>query len=312
MKALRPDRFLWNPGGRYWYARRTDDTMAFAHELCDIPIGMSDRAESVEQFLKRFRHICWYPSAGADLRPLLYLSEGCYRWKNVPIEEGQSFPDLYIFTDYSDTTKTYFVNDINIKGLNSIRHGVQPQGPLIECGRNATRITALKTERLPDLAAEVDTSLITRDASERIGNVFHVKAQVDSNQLGSRNVDFLYILCENTAFARDVLLANDIRTEYVVQVRYGNGFGGSGLAGDWIKHILKKLGCRYFIGEPEYMERNAFVDEEKAAELFPGKLSEPSYERFYGVDDRLWSHRSGSYNYAADVHAEGVNWYRIK
>ena len=100
----------------------------------------------------------------------------------------------------------------------------------------------------------------------------------------------------------------------MVQVRYGNGFGGSVLAGDWIKHILKKLGCRYFICEPDYMEKNAFVDEEKAAELFPGKLSEPSYERFYGVDDRFWSRRNGGRRYAcdSDVHVEGVNWYRIK
>lgn len=55
---------------------------------------------TTEEAIKQFKHICWYPSAGKDFRPLLFISNWYYKKNNVPIDDGQEFPDLFILTDH--------------------------------------------------------------------------------------------------------------------------------------------------------------------------------------------------------------------
>ena len=36
------------------------------------------------EVLKEYNHICWYPSAGVDFKPLLFISDWYYKKNNVP------------------------------------------------------------------------------------------------------------------------------------------------------------------------------------------------------------------------------------
>ena len=57
--------------------------------------------KTVSEAIRNYKHICWYPSAGVDFKPLLFISDWYYKKNNVPIDEGQVLPDLFIFTDYA-------------------------------------------------------------------------------------------------------------------------------------------------------------------------------------------------------------------
>lgn len=60
-------------------------------------------AKFIDGFTNREPRLCWYPSAGQDLRDLFYLSQEYYR-QSPPIgdSEGRAeqVPDLFIHTDY--------------------------------------------------------------------------------------------------------------------------------------------------------------------------------------------------------------------
>ncbi len=54
---------------------------------------------SIEEVIRQFEHVCWYPSAGSDFRALLFLSDWYYKKNDVPTDEGQVLPDLFGMTD---------------------------------------------------------------------------------------------------------------------------------------------------------------------------------------------------------------------
>ncbi|MBO4426391.1 MAG: hypothetical protein J5776_05230, partial [Clostridiales bacterium] len=54
---------------------------------------------SIEEVIKDYKHVCWYPSAGSDFRALLFLSDWYYKKNDVPMDEGQVLPDLFVMTD---------------------------------------------------------------------------------------------------------------------------------------------------------------------------------------------------------------------
>ncbi len=54
---------------------------------------------TTQEAIKDYKHICWYPSASNDFRPLLFLSDWYYDTYNVPRDEDQVMPDLFILSD---------------------------------------------------------------------------------------------------------------------------------------------------------------------------------------------------------------------
>ena len=43
----------------------------------------------IETMIKSYKRICWYPSAGADFRELLFLSEQYCKRKDVPVSSTE-------------------------------------------------------------------------------------------------------------------------------------------------------------------------------------------------------------------------------
>jgi len=57
--------------------------------------------------------IAWYPSAGEDFRPLLFLHPG-YSKINPSDQEEPASPDLFLFTDYFPWNYSTFLDSIFI------------------------------------------------------------------------------------------------------------------------------------------------------------------------------------------------------
>ena len=58
---------------------------------------------TIEDAIKNYNHICWYPSAGEDFKPLLFISNWYYKKNSVPMDEGQVLRNCLIFLHSQDT-----------------------------------------------------------------------------------------------------------------------------------------------------------------------------------------------------------------
>lgn len=238
---------------------------------------------SLDDIIKEHNHICWYPSADADFRGLLYLSDRYFEWKKIQREEGQQLPDLFIMTDIdpkgtlnypSDNlgfgekgnSKIQLLKEGKWREIRELYMGFRPR-PLRRGNENVTQITVSSIEKLKDIELAFHPEFFTDIYGKPAyyGNAFYIRAHVVSRQREDSHeykeyeydCDVVYILADNTSFARDYLLKNKISTEYVIQIRYGDaGFGGSALSGSWLGLILDSLNCKYFMSNPRYA-RNA-------------------------------------------------------
>ncbi len=326
MKAL---HYRWQSDGRYWHTRVSEPAMILAEALCgrtavgsDMPphepaygSGMPTEERSgltdVSDVLKRYRHICWYPSAGSDFREVLFLSEQYYKWKDVPKDSGQVLPDLFLLTDVYPNPDTFtggYGIDPNVNGYTHIykltNRTIKPGDYLFSGTRLLTDIRIDSLERLKNVSPDINEAVCNMRRESYTGTAYLFHVTVTSGLLGTWKTDVLYAVTENVAFAKDVLLAEHIPVEYVIQIRYGNGFGGSRISGDWLSLLLKSLGCRYFIANDQYCriyDPDDLLVEKVIKEIFNnGELQAPDYELIYNIDGVQWS------NYGP------VLWTRIK
>ncbi len=184
--------------------------------------------------------IAWYPSAGQDFRDLLFLSPQ-YRAAN-PIPEGVEEPDcpnLYLHTDYSPSSTPGFLD----------------APTLHNDGRTAIKIQSM--EELGRCNLDRDIVAFPDRAIDAVRTVF-MEVEVRSNWLGTFNAAVLYVFARNEAFCAQRMLAHDARVSHVIHVRYGNSFGGADASGIWLKNILRRFRCEYFINDGQFThERGA-------------------------------------------------------
>ena len=251
---------------------------------------------TLNDILKTHKHICWYPSANADFRGLLYLSNRYFEWKKIPREAGQELPDLFIMTDiypheiinyagsyewkrkqeegYSDI---YLFREGRWRKIRNLYRGYRYRSYCVkddkhktvrykEYRQKVTEINVTHIERLCDIKLDFRPEFFIGGVLEHkppyYGNAFYIQAHVESIQRESSpeprrceyDSDIVYILTDNTSFARDYLLKNKISTEYVMQIRYGDNMGRSAVSGRWLGMMLDSLNCKYFMANPRYAE----------------------------------------------------------
>ena len=205
--------------------------------------------------------ICWYPSAGEDFRPLLYLSEQYVSTRDA-IKNISPLPELFVFTDYHNS---YF--DSNYKGLKALSEGTLRKGDYLfddsvrgtlhfDCKN--TKIKVLSIKKIDIDISEFDHSLAGNEPSARYGTGYLMDVQIMStdktrikNNLGTYDMHILYIFAENSAFA-EIFLRESIRVDFLLRIRYGVSFGGSrDTDGEWLKYAAPKLGVKYFLEETD-------------------------------------------------------------
>ena len=116
------------------------------------------------------------------------------------------------------------------------------------------------------------------------------------------------ILAENTWFALRYLLPRKINIDYLVRVRYGEGFGGSILEGEWLLKLIPHLNVKYYLsdevieaGSFEYIPKELEEDFADLSHIWNSNEKIPM-EPFYDAPGLTWTGHS-----YRDVH-----WYRVK
>lgn len=236
--------------------------------------GNSRRLPGLANLLKSNPSCCWYPSAGDDLRDMLYLSDAYKDYVGndaFPAEPPQ--PQLFIHTDFH---------------MNPLRWA-RNHGLLFNDWRSNFIVTAGAYLGRVDITH--DKRIVPFDPTEAHGAVYAFRISRHSEFLPPLpDAWLIYCVCENAAFCEEVLLANNAQIDTVVHIRYGGGLGGGGRGrGGWIVDILPKLGTSLFVNEGRYRE---WSDGDTAAvELYPSLRSENEtlLHRGYQMPASKWS-----------------------
>ncbi len=240
---------------------------------------------TVKEAIRKYKHICWYPSAGKDLRPLLFISEWYYKKNNVPLFEGQEFPDLFILTDLCG----FFESHGNIENFGDAYYQIQegfcePGSCLLRVvyKNSSTEIIVKRFEKLKDLDLPFNREYAFFDKAADYNSALLLKVEVVSriNDVVNRyKTSILYVAALNEYFANDFLIPNGIKTEYQVIVAYG-GFGGGHYGPQWILQKYREFGTKYLIGY-DYGWKELSKD-------YPDKPV-PHFEVIYWIDGKQWS-----------------------
>jgi hypothetical protein len=218
--------------------------------------------------------IAWYPSAGEDFRDLLFLSsQYC---EAFPLPNGAAepaVPDLFLHTDYFPWTTSRFLDSLNLH----------------DDGR--TSIFIRSSEELQPCDPGLDPEIVHfPEGSAATGRVVFLELDVNSRFLGSFTARVLYVFACNEAFCARYLLPSDAARSHIVHVRYGGGCGGGGSAsGRWLKNVVRRLHCEYFIHDKHFYPQSG---DERAYKLFPSLQGDEDvgpHQLLRRIPSRQWS-----------------------
>lgn len=177
--------------------------------------------------------IAWYPSAGGDFRDTYYLSPAFAGVDKSAGKVNETFPDLFIHTDYSDWHADDFFNQPdNNRG--------------VPC-----RFKVDIVEELPNIHnLALDPEIVDFPyENAQLGRVFFLRVMVLLPEAQPIPQYDLYVFMENEQFCHNYLLRSPTRVSKVIKVRYGTGFGGAKGTGSWILQVLKRIGCDTYIND---------------------------------------------------------------
>lgn len=179
--------------------------------------------------------IAWYPSAGTDFRPLLYLSR-TFSKAHPPVCQEPELPEIFLFTDYFPYDSSTFL-DTNL---------------IYNDGR--TSVEVVQIEELDRCDLPLYRQITTHYRRSRATNrVVFMTVRVASIELRMDYiVPVLYSFNLNES-TMEQMVEHQASISHVIHVRYGGGRGGGGRAtGVWLTHALNLLNCEVFITDDHY------------------------------------------------------------
>lgn len=229
--------------------------------------------------------VAWYPSAGYDLRDLMYLHPDFPRvYKRarklvIPERAGENMigdppaPDLFLHTDYGQG------------------HGAIPGKEVLFEDPPYTRMRVVHREQLSTLTLPDDEEILAFPRHQRFPReVFFLLVEVQSDLLGTFQQPLIYADVENESFIAREILPAQVRFSHVIHIRYGGGLGGGGHAsGGWIRPLLPDLGCEVFITDDH---ENPQIGDQAALKLYPnlnGSGRPVKLEEFRLLPEANWS-----------------------
>lgn len=242
---------------------------------------------TTEDAIRQYNHICWYPSAGEDFKTLLFISYWYYQKNSIPMDEGQVLPDLFIFTDYVG----FHSRDTDLRGYGEAYEQIQngycePGSSFIHVSykNSSTDIIVKSFEKLRDLQLPFNTELAAFEKGLDYNSAFLMKVEVISRineEVNTYETSIMYVAALNEMFAERVLIPNRIKTEYLIIIRYGTGFGGgNGKGFTWILSDYKELGIKYLVTSHCVQREFSETESDK---------SYPNITGIYGIDGKQWT-----------------------
>lgn len=252
--------------------------------------------------LRKFLHdfqgeprIAWYPSAGRDFRPLLYLHPEYSRLFPAQGREPRP-PDLFLFTDHLAYHMDFVDNEIITRG-----------------DRTTAYIESI--EELPRLTIPLHREITSDIIRPNTNRVYFMHIKIESNRLGSYSSPVVYAITENESFYCYKIAPNNAKISHIVHVVYGSGLGGGRATGAWLINVMQKLNCELFITDG----RLYWVSGDEYALAFCPSIPKERTARFTEIRNQKNSWRtlcSGNYNVhdyydGLNVLDGEVNWYRV-
>ena len=242
---------------------------------------------TTEEVIRQHKHICWYPSAGVDFKPLLFLSEWYYKKNSVATDEGQAFPDLFIFSDYMGFHAHEMKLQVFGEAYEQIQNGFcNPDSCLIHVSykNSSTEIMVKSFERLKDLNLPFDPELASMKNDIDYNSAILLNVEIVSRiheEVNRYEVSVLYLAALNEFVAENILVPNGFKTEYLVIINYGTGFGGGcGKGFTWILSNYRKLGIKYLVSN--HVVRGDIVNKDS-------EMPYPETKVIYYIDGVQWT-----------------------
>jgi len=170
--------------------------------------------------------VAWYPSAGTDFRPLLYLHHNYQTGLIAPP------PDVYLFSNICDLPKDCILSGAILRD------------------DSRTRMTVESSKLVQELNLPIHPELVYYEENENqlSNHVYKLNVRVESDMLGVRNVIVFYAFCENTALANK-LIQNRIKVSHLIKVGYGAGWGLSKASGAWLLNATRAFKSECLISD---------------------------------------------------------------
>lgn len=252
---------------------------------------------SIEEVIRQFEHVCWYPSAGSDFRALLFLSDWYYKKFDVPTDEGQVLPDLFVMTDYLGLGSFYAEESFWGDAYEQIGNGYcEPGSCLLHVAyeNTSTDIVVTRYEKLRNMSLPYDYRLDCREEPEAYNSAFLIEVEVVSrayDEIHRYETSVLYAAAENRMFADRIVSRYGLKMEYLVIMNYGAGCGGGNKIGfEWMFDEYKDLGIRYVVSN--HGVRSCLAEYGTAGDY-------PELRAIYWVDGVKWTR------------GNTVVWYRV-
>lgn len=193
---------------------------------------------TLHSYLKQFKNIAWYPSAYKDTLSIACLSPKSLLSLGVKKED---VPDCFLFTDYLTYTENanehFFLDDEFELEIPFNYQGVE------------YKATAFNVKEIDHLKNKFDSNMVAFSSDRHYGRVFTMDVLIEHPVIGRHITKVVYVIYENTMFAFDFLIRNNIKVKYVIHSRYGHGFGGGVSNGAFLCNILKELGTKYYVSD---------------------------------------------------------------
>lgn len=213
---------------------------------------------TLKHYLKRFHNIAWYPSCHRDALPALALGKRAFAELNLPKEDA---PDCFLLTDYNsyadwEENRNFFLN---------LEEGVF-NAPFTLLMDSRCQAKAFNVEELRPIRIGFDQELVDFGRDRYYGRVYACDLLVENERFGQSIVKLIYVIAENTAFAFDFLLKNNIKVQTIIHSNYGHGFGGGRSNGLFLPHLFEALGVHYFASDIEEGETDSDLAERYLSE----------------------------------------------
>ncbi|MCR5769176.1 MAG: hypothetical protein K6G45_11905 [Lachnospiraceae bacterium] len=227
--------------------------------------------------IKCFSHICWYPSAGADFRAMLYLSDAYYDshskhpFNPYPADAPRITPDLFIMTDIDPYQGCWYRENEYSKIESELTNLLEGKpADILYTPWSINRTKSWLTDHAKDYQKAIDypdTLISVNGYPERLSAdypAFLINVEIYTSYMGVRykwSSRLIYLAADNCAVLQD-LVKNDIRIETQIKIRADHGILYD------VKKSISDLQTEYFIAEKRYT----------------GKAVE-----FYRIPGRCWS-----------------------
>ena len=216
---------------------------------------------------KEETNILYYPSAGEDLRPMLFSKIECLNYSGLQLtEEKYVEPNLFIFSDYFPFQESRFFDSTTL--YSDVNTMIKIEG---------------YCELFPNpqyYNYQFNRSYVDFEKSHATGRAIFFKVKIHSHINGGITYykQGIYFFYENVNLIDQLFMRHQLPVSHIVWKRDGSGLGGGRVRLNFTFALASLLGVKYFFLWCHYLDKNfaelSQEDDAKYAQSYPIEIKE--------------------------------------